>query len=295
MTAPLNERPDHHHYHGVGGGAFHQMRPLTGRRAELGTRAKVAHLLPDNKSKRAAKRGEKPILVLSPHFDDAVLSCGAWLSGHPGSIVATVCSGRPGPGIAPHQWDGTSGFPSGDAAATVRRAEDAAALEVLGAKQHGLGFLDGEYREATGRCHEDCSVRGPFKDALAETICDLIDALQPELVLCPMGLLHQDHIATAEAAWSALRARPDTNLLAYFDLPSALTDLAWLDQAEVRLRSSGLHSSEYSFEPHPFELKERAVACYTSQLEQLGWVHSDFGDKIQPSAERFVRILLEQS
>jgi LmbE family N-acetylglucosaminyl deacetylase len=176
----------------------------------------------------------------------------------------------------------------------IRRGEDAAALAVLGAKQHGLGFLDGEYRHVTGRCHEDSSVRGPFKAALAEAICGLIDDLEPELVLCPMGLLHQDHIATTEAAWSALRARPDSQLLAYLDLPSAFTDPAWLEEAEDRLRSSGLHSSEYPLEPQPAELKERAVACYTSQLEQLGWVHPDMANIFQPGTERFLRILFEK-
>lgn len=253
---------------------------------------KVVQLLSD-KQRRSARKTEKAALVLSPHFDDAVLSCGAWLSTRPGSVVATVCSGRPGPGIGPHQWDGTSGFPSADAAAMVRQAEDAAALAVLGAKQCNLGFLDGEYRQTAGRCHEDPSVRGPFKDALAEAICRLIDALQPELVLCPMGLLHQDHVTTSEAAWSALRARPNTQLVGYLDLPSGITDPAWLGEAEDRLRSSGLHSAEYPVEPDPAELKGRAVACYTSQLEQLGWIHPDMEKIFQPGTERFVRILLE--
>lgn len=265
------------------------------RRPEWGARKRVVHRLSENKLKRSARRrAENPALLLSPHFDDAVLSCGAWLSRRPGSVVATVCSGRPGPGIGPHQWDGTSGFPSGDAAAIVRRAEDAAALAVLGARQQVLGFLDGEYRQVAGRCHEDSSVRGPFKDALVEAVCDLIDTLRPELVLCPMGLLHQDHIATTEAAWSALRARPNSQLLAYLDLPSAFTDPAWLEEAEDRLRSSGLHTADYPLESEPTELKEQAVACYTSQLEQLGWVHPDMRNIFQPGAECFVRILFEE-
>lgn len=257
-------------------------------------KAKVAHLLSDDQRGKSAGGSERPVLVLSPHFDDAVLSCGAWLSERPGSIVATVCSGRPGPNVAPHQWDGTSGFPSGDAAATVRQAEDVAALAVLGARQHGLGFLDGEYRRMTGRCHEDSSIRGPFKDALAEMICELVDALRPELVLCPMGLLHQDHIATSEAAWSALRARPTSHLLAYLDLPSALTDPAWLEEAEERLQSSGLHATDYPVETHVTELKEKAVACYTSQLEQLGWVHPEMAAIFQPGTERLVQIVLDK-
>jgi len=239
-------------------------------------------------------KADKPIVVLSPHFDDAVLSCGAWLEGHPGSVVATVCSGRPGLGVAPHEWDAKSGFPSGNAASAARRAEDAAALALLGASQHTLGFLDGDYREVTGHCHEDGSVRGPFKDALAEAICELVDALDPQLLVCPMGLLHRDHIATTEAAWSTLRARPDRPLVAYVELPYAITDPAWLEEAQDRLRSSGLHSCEYPIEQYSTKSKEEAFACYESQLEQLGWVNPQLGEVLQPGAERFVQVLLEK-
>jgi LmbE family N-acetylglucosaminyl deacetylase len=242
----------------------------------------------------AVDTAERPILVLSPHFDDAVLSCGAWLEAHPGSVVATVCSGRPGPGVAPSEWDADSGFSSGDAAAVARQAEDAAALAMLGATQHVLGFLDGGYREATGRCHEDGSVRGPFKDALAEAFCVLVDALDPQLLVCPMGLLHGDHIATTEAAWSTLRARPDCPLVAYLDLPYGTTNRARLEAAEQRLRSSGLHVGPYPIEPYPTTLKEQAVACYESQLAQLSWVHPGWEKSFNPGVERFFRVLLEK-
>ena len=36
------------------------------------------------------------VLVLSPHFDDAVMSCGELIESSPGTIVATVCSASPG-------------------------------------------------------------------------------------------------------------------------------------------------------------------------------------------------------
>jgi len=35
------------------------------------------------------------MLVVSPHLDDAVLSCGRLLAGRPGSVVATVFAGVP--------------------------------------------------------------------------------------------------------------------------------------------------------------------------------------------------------
>jgi LmbE family N-acetylglucosaminyl deacetylase len=271
-----------------------QVRWRTGSRTEAGTDARSSQRSDTEANEPAAGKADRPILVLSPHFDDAVLSCGAWLGGHPGSVVATVCSGRPGPGVASHSWDAATGFSSGDAAAAARRAEDAAALAVLGATQHGLGFLDGDYREMTGRCHEDGSVRGPFKEALADAVREMVDALAPQLLLCPMGLLHRDHIATAEAAWSTLGARPDCLIVAYLDLPYGITDPAWLDAAENRLRSAGLHASGYPIEPYLTTLKKQAFACYESQREQVGRVHPDWEQSFDPGAERFCRVLLEE-
>lgn len=38
---------------------------------------------------------EDRLLVVSPHLDDAVLSCGCWLASRPGAAVVTVFAGRP--------------------------------------------------------------------------------------------------------------------------------------------------------------------------------------------------------
>ena len=74
-------------------------------------------------------------LVVSPHLDDAVLSLSAWLASRSRLervVVATV-------------------FSEGDADYPTRRAEDVAALSLLGAEPLHLGLLDAPERLGVSR------------------------------------------------------------------------------------------------------------------------------------------------
>jgi LmbE family N-acetylglucosaminyl deacetylase len=233
-------------------------------------------------------------LVLSPHFDDAVLSCGNWLERHPGTIVATVCSGAPGPDIpADPGWDALAHFSTGDEAAEARRAEDLAALGVLGAHQTALGFLDGSfYKSEVGRPHERPGAGHSFEDALALTVGELVDELRPDACLVPLGLLHPDHIATHRAALRSLKARPKTPVIFYLDLPYGIAS----EQA-AQDRIDGLAASGIGLSPlpdagsPPAAAKLRAADCYRSQLPLL---EDSFGDSLwasfDPGAERLFKI-----
>src|SRR3954452_17619426 len=92
------------------------------------------------------------IVVVSPHFDDAVQGAGYLLAGHPGSTVVTVFAGRP-PAYpdTPSEWDALGGFRSGDDVVALRREEDEAALAVLGAEHVWLDFADHQYLDAATR------------------------------------------------------------------------------------------------------------------------------------------------
>ncbi len=84
-------------------------------------------------------------LILSPHFDDAVLDCWGVLAG-PGEVeVVNVCAAAPGAGTLA-LWDSITG--AGDSAQRVgeRVAEDEAALAVAKRTPHNLTFLDAQYR-----------------------------------------------------------------------------------------------------------------------------------------------------
>ncbi|KAB0640285.1 PIG-L family deacetylase, partial [Burkholderia territorii] len=84
-------------------------------------------------------------LVVSPHLDDAVFSCGQLLAQSPGSVVVTVFAGIPAHGTAAPPWDRRAGFRTADEAMRTRRDEDRRALGTLGAHAVWLDFLDDQY------------------------------------------------------------------------------------------------------------------------------------------------------
>src|ERR1700732_2299673 len=67
-----------------------------------------------------------PLTVISPHLDDAVLSCAQVLLAHPGSTVVTVFAGRPPDGRW-SSWDKAC-FRPGQDPMRVRQKEDRDAL-----------------------------------------------------------------------------------------------------------------------------------------------------------------------
>jgi LmbE family N-acetylglucosaminyl deacetylase len=146
---------------------------------------------------------EGQLLVLSPHFDDAVLSYGELFGCLPGTVVATVCSGIPGPGVpASPEWDApTTGCSLADQAARCRTEEDRRALTILGATQRGLGLVDELYRRPENR-HE----AGRAGKAALQA---LLDELRPRTVVFPIGLGAQgsDHDLAQEIAVAALESR----------------------------------------------------------------------------------------
>ncbi len=232
------------------------------------------------------------VVVLSPHFDDAVLSCGGWLEANPGAYVATVCSGSPGAGVpADPEWDALAGFGGADSAAAVRLVEDREALTILGAHQVGLGFLDGAYKSVAGRPHQDPGVEGPFGPALVRSISQLFDELTPTTCLFPLGLLHPDHRVTRRAALEVLSRHDSIDALGYLDLPYGIAFGEAAQELQDRLYPHGA-DVVVTAEATPTRAirKRRAVECYRSQLPLL---HASFGDRLaesfDPGAERLLR------
>src|ERR1700735_5468527 len=86
------------------------------------------------------------IVVVSPHFDDAVLGAAHILGSYPGSTVITLIAGWP-PAYPPEatDWDACGGFVAGDDVVALRRQEDRAAMDYVGATPVWLEFPDHQY------------------------------------------------------------------------------------------------------------------------------------------------------
>jgi LmbE family N-acetylglucosaminyl deacetylase len=87
---------------------------------------------------------ESSLLVLSPHFDDAALSCAALLARRRPVDVATVFAGTP---TRPVQstWDRQAGFRDSTDAMRARRQEEETAFAGSGHRLRALDLLDVSY------------------------------------------------------------------------------------------------------------------------------------------------------
>lgn len=209
-------------------------------------------------------RGAGPVLVVSPHLDDGVLSCGCLIAGlarQRAVAVATVFAGRPRAGDAALcDWDRAAGFTPGSDVVGRRRAEDRNALAILGARPHWLPFRDSQYG------------RSPQAGAVARRLARLpVMRSNNAVVLFPLGLFHSDHRLVREAVLALLRReRPGVRCLAYEDaLYRRLPGLR--DAALARLRRAGLapRPARAAADADAVRRKARAVACYRSQLRAL--------------------------
>jgi LmbE family N-acetylglucosaminyl deacetylase len=195
-------------------------------------------------------------VVLSPHCDDAVFGAGALLASRPGSVVITVFAGRPPAGAPLTRWDAAAGFADGDDVMGARRAEDLAALTLLAARGCWLPFPDAQYGGALAA------------DAVVGGLAAAIATVRPATVAVPLGLFHDDHKTTHEAALRVARRRPDIGWLLYADaLYRRIPRL--VDERLLALGAAGAAAEPLPAPSGHAALKRRAVACYRSQLKAL--------------------------
>jgi len=196
-------------------------------------------------------------VVISPHCDDAVFACGRMLEAHPGSIVVTVCAGRPPADVPLTEWDQAAGFRPGDDVMGMRRAEDQAALTLLAAHPIWLDFCDSQYG------------RSPSVEAVMKTLHEIVRAANAKTIVLPLGLFHSDHVLTHQAT---LLLRRRHSRLSWFIYADALyRQLPGLIEGRVKeCVSRGLALQPVEFPVNTVSnRKQAAVNCYRSQLQAL--------------------------
>lgn len=202
-----------------------------------------------------------PLVVLSAHLDDAILSAGQAIGSWPGAHVVTVCSHAPSTPMST-DYDQHSGFSDARQACAIRRREDRAACAVLGASPVHLGMADGQYGNP------------PDPNVIAFLLSSKLAEIQPVTVVAPLGLVHPDHIAVAEACRLLLATdvHPGVEWWVYEDQPSrvlypesvgkALFKWECVNPIGPPLKLDFLGTSD-------LDRKEEAVRCYASQLWAL--------------------------
>lgn len=199
----------------------------------------------------------QPVLVISPHLDDAVFGCGELLAARPGSVVVTVFAGAPTTYETVAEWDALAGFRAGEDVIAARRAEDHDALGILDARPVWLDFRDSQYH---------CS---PTVPEIGDALERAIDESGLRAVFIPLGLFHSDHHLAHDAALAVLRGRPDLLWFAYEEamyrkIPGSVAErIAALDMAGIAVACAGASTGCGRV------TKSRAITCYASQLRAL--------------------------
>jgi LmbE family N-acetylglucosaminyl deacetylase len=129
--------------------------------------------------------------VLSPHLDDAILSCWSVLSREPGTAVINVFASAPDGEVPLTSWDRLTGARDPHGRMLERIREDADALGRVGAHPVNLHFVINDYR----RREQD----------VKPLVSEISRHLNGPTIYAPAGIgRHPDHFAVrAAAVWLA--------------------------------------------------------------------------------------------
>lgn len=215
-------------------------------------------------------------LLISPHFDDAVLSAGQYMAGMKTRCdVLTVFSEIPkGSKDFVTPYDKSCGFKTSEDAMIIRRMEDEEALAILGANSIHLGCLDSQYDG------------GSDKHFILAALRNFIDlhGKEYDVVLAPLGLRHPDHVAVSWAANTIFGTRNDFQFYMWEDLPHRVTHPEEVQERLELIRT--LQDPELTFiGDGPIADKVRALWCYKSQLAK-----GDLNPYVLYVPERFWKI-----
>jgi hypothetical protein len=230
-----------------------------------------------------------PLLLVSPHLDDAVLSCFAILERAEPVDVLTVCAGFPDP---PQRgwWDVECGFASSTESMPVRLAEDDAAFAGL---PHERGYLTlFELQYVDGRSEAD-------RDMIVAEVGAWISAHPSGTVAVPAGAgcrpgrlrrlfrqpcsppVHPDHVFVRDTVLTL----PIASLLLYEEVPYLFGGAA---DAEARRIADDGWDEQGIVVSVDQAAKAARVAAYASQIAPLSAPGARLDDpNVLPAVERY--------
>lgn len=250
-------------------------------------------------------------VFLSPHFDDAVLSCGAYIRSLTmkgiNVTIMTVMGGNP-PDPLPHspliqalhaRWN------VGDNPVEIRKKEDALAARTLGALTATITIPDCVYRTHAGVVlyPDEASIFGAIhpQDPAQEKLRldDLTSETFIKAVYIPLGIGgHVDHILVRDAGIALHDQHPPFEVWFYEDYPYSAN--AHTYQQAMAHFPRKLESMLYPQKSSHIRAKLGAIACYESQISTFWANLNDMKEAVQTHmksvgngalAERFWRII----
>lgn len=216
------------------------------------------------------------LALISPHLDDAALSCAALMADarqrRIDVLVITLFNGRPDTPLSSPaaRFHARCGLADGDAMAK-RECEDDLALGSLGARTVRLDLPEALYRKNrrlepvyasdASIFREKMTRRCAFLGTVQRGMRNAVEAIGPDLVLAPLGIGgHIDHLLAREAA-RALQYPT----MHYEDVPYLLYDRCRSWRETLPLRDARVHHATKA----GWSAKLDAIGCYASQREVL--------------------------
>jgi LmbE family N-acetylglucosaminyl deacetylase len=232
-------------------------------------------------------------VYLSPHLDDAALSCGGAIARHSSAgarvLVVTICTAAPpeGPFSSFAEGQHRKWQLSPAEVMSTRLHEDSLAMEHLAADSMWVGMSDAIYRRPDAYnteaalfdapAHDD-----PLFDELRTFIRALRDRVPNATLYAPLGVgNHVDHQITYVAA----RAGAGSALAFYEDFPYVTAPGA-LTQRLQALGEPFVHSTIGI--DNTFSRKIGAIAAYASQISTLFGDTERMGQMVKAYAEDLV-------
>lgn len=233
------------------------------------------------------------VIVLSPHFDDGVLSLGGFMSGSPTPVVvATLFAENPSDTIK-SRWDTISGFASSAEAVAARTEENKLALERVGAHPLNLRYLDLQYRYGKNSALREQIVQSVKKDI--EITIDAFSTAKEISIYGPAefgpDITHPDHkivhdafTEVAREKWSAKNIRffyfEDFPYVANFHNSTTTPLKTFLENQNggVFLRETPIPLTNAALDK-----KIQAIGAYSSQDKAF----SALGENISAAAKTF--------
>jgi LmbE family N-acetylglucosaminyl deacetylase len=211
-------------------------------------------------------------VILSPHLDDGILSCGGLvseISSRTRVEIWTVFAGAPlfGPFSPLAEWFHSVSGGGGAWLAWRRRREDKKACAAVGARPRHFGWHDAVYRRDKSGTHlYDSSIQSRWHDSDNDLMTSITQVLERELtpkdaVIAPLGVgKHVDHLIVRAAAEQTAHVP----MFYYVDVPYIRTYPDELEQ-----QSAGLSRIPYSLQSSAVERWTASVRCYSSQIPML--------------------------
>lgn len=218
-----------------------------------------------------------PVIVISPHLDDAALSCGGGIarlvrSGTPVTVVTVFTADlAPGEPLSPLARRSHASWGVGDRPFAVRRAEDTEALRHLGAAHAHLGLLDAIYRRSPQGAPLYTDPLAPIDPHDTELFLPrLVSVLEEHLAIAPEGLRvfcpsgtcgHVDHVLVRQAV--ARLVDPESTVT-YDEYPyNARPGASPIEADDAWTNGTIALSAE------ELDARITAIGCYVSQLRGL--------------------------